>query len=131
VIGTDQGKQSIYLKKGEIQLFGQHRHSISFEGSEEADILIREVDSGLTFIGKRETSVFKMLTQSAGMIPKEQWHSLDMNALHRSGDLSFVPAAYTKNASLQWCRHPTNHRIMTTRKKIFCSLRSASGKSRK
>ena len=102
VMGNDQGRKSIYLKKGVSKTFGALNNSISYNGDPLAEILIKESDSGMILKGTQDIDVFNMISQTGGKIPKQQWHKLEMNALHRSGNLSFVPVAYHENSALKW-----------------------------
>lgn len=101
VVSHGTGKQSIFLKKGEIESIEGH-HEIAFDTLETSPttIIIKEIDSTLYIKAPQKIDFFEMSTQKAGVLEKDSLQPLKVKTLYRMGDLSMVPAMYHPKGSI-------------------------------
>ncbi|WP_372758007.1 cytochrome c biogenesis protein CcsA [Mariniflexile sp.] len=101
VVTEGNGRNTIYLKKGEIEKIGDHHHELGFDSDKEGIINIHEKNGAFSVIAPHDLDFFIMSSQTAGRISKDSLHDITLRTLYRSGDLSFVPLAYYKNGTFQ------------------------------
>ena len=101
VISAGNGRESIYLKRGEIQKLGSHGHELAFENSASKELNILEVDGVLKIKPQQPVSFFEMQTQNAGNLVVDSLQVLKERILYRSADFSFVIMSYHKNAEIK------------------------------
>ena len=100
VVATDNGRETIFLKDGEIQEIGRHKHKIAFNVKSKEVINIYEVDGHLYIRTPHPLDFFIMSTQQAGAITQDSTQALNLKTLYRSGDFSFVPLSYYQKARI-------------------------------
>ncbi|ETN94231.1 cytochrome c biogenesis protein CcsA [Zhouia amylolytica] len=93
-VAGDNGKETIFLKKGEVQAIGSHRHQIGFETDAEHSINIKEDHGTLVISPTQHIDYFIMATQEAGKLKKDSLQAVHLRTLYRVGDFSFVPMAF-------------------------------------
>lgn len=94
VISYGNGRETIFLEKGEVETFGSHNHRVGFDSKEKEIINIIESEEGLEIISPKDLSAFVMATETASTINKNELNSLQLRTLYRDGDFSFVPLSY-------------------------------------
>ncbi|MGG8494974.1 cytochrome c biogenesis protein [Tenacibaculum sp. TC6] len=94
VVADEQGRNTIYLKKGEIEKIGNHHHEIGFESGKDGIINLYEEDGQFKIEAPHGLDFFMMSSQQAGKIKKDTLQSFSLKTLFRAGDFSFVPTAY-------------------------------------
>lgn len=100
VVSAGNGRENIFLEKGEIESIGQHQHKIGFEVNQPGVINITEKDGDLSILSPRNLSSFVMATETASTIKKDSLHHMTLRTLYRDGDASFVPLAYFPKAEI-------------------------------
>ncbi|GGI56993.1 cytochrome c biogenesis protein [Winogradskyella haliclonae] len=101
VVSAGNGRETVFLEKGEVETIGMHQHKIGFEVDVPGVINITENDEGeLEVKSPRPLSTFIMATETASVIPKDTLVSLKLRTLYRDGDASFVPLMYHKKAKI-------------------------------
>ena len=103
VVSHGNGKQSIFLRKGEIESIDDH-HEIAFEAENIKDemIIIKEVDSVLNIKAPHQIDFFEMATQAAGVLKKDSLQPMKIRTLYRMGDLSMVPSVYHPKGTVEF-----------------------------
>lgn len=101
VISAGNGRESIYLKKGEIQKLGDHGHELAFENPASKELNILQEDGVLKLHPKQPVTFFEMQTQNAGNLVVDSLQPLRERILYRSGDYSFVIMSYHENAAIK------------------------------
>ena len=101
VISAGKGRESIYLKKGEIQKLGSHGHELAFENAASKELNILVVDGVLKIKPQQPVTFFEMQTENAGNLTVDSLQLLRERILYRSGDYSFVIMSYHKNAKIK------------------------------
>ncbi|MBU2949246.1 cytochrome c biogenesis protein CcsA [Tamlana agarivorans] len=94
VVSAGNGRETVYLEKGEIESIGQHQHKIGFDVEQEGVINIIENNGVFQILSPRNLSTFVMATETAGTIAKDSLHTISLRTLYRDGDASFVPLSY-------------------------------------
>ncbi|WP_420553228.1 cytochrome c biogenesis protein CcsA [Tenacibaculum aiptasiae] len=94
VTTTGNGRNTIYLQKGEIEKIGKHQHEVGFEANKEGIINIIEEDGKFKMITPHPIDFFMMSNQQAGRIKHDSLQEINLRTLFRSGDFSFVPTSY-------------------------------------
>ncbi|WP_298500049.1 cytochrome c biogenesis protein CcsA [uncultured Algibacter sp.] len=94
VVSAGNGRETVFLEKGEVEAIGAHRHKVGFD-VEEADVInITEKDGVFSILSPRDLSTFVMATETASTIKKDSLHTIQLRTLYRDGDASFVPLSY-------------------------------------
>lgn len=101
VISAGNGRESIFLKHGEIERIGNHGHELAFENSNSKELNILEDDGVLKLKPSQQVTFFEMQTENAGNLVLDSLQVLKERVLYRSGDYSFVIMSYHKNAEIQ------------------------------
>ncbi|WP_298754613.1 cytochrome c biogenesis protein CcsA [uncultured Psychroserpens sp.] len=100
VVSTGNGRETVFLEKGEIESIGQHQHKVGFEVDAPGVINITEKDGVFSILSPRNLSSFVMATETAGTIKKDSLHTMSLRTLYRDGDASFVPLSYHPKATI-------------------------------
>ncbi|WP_299886898.1 cytochrome c biogenesis protein [uncultured Lacinutrix sp.] len=100
VVSAGNGRESVFLEKGEIEAIGQHQHKVGFEVDEPGVINIMEKDGLFSILSPRNLSTFVMATETAGTIKKDSVHTIQLRTLYRDGDASFVPLSFHPKATI-------------------------------
>ncbi|WP_252729839.1 cytochrome c biogenesis protein [Zobellia uliginosa] len=100
VVTAGNGRETVFLQKGEIEQIGEHRHLVGFEAEGEGVINIIEKDGDFQMNTPRDLDFFIMASQTAGKIKKDTITNMTLKTLYRDGDASFVPTAYHPNAKI-------------------------------
>ncbi|OBQ56627.1 cytochrome c biogenesis protein CcsA [Tamlana sp. s12] len=100
VVSAGNGRETVYLEKGEIESIGEHQHKIGFEVDQADVINITEKDGLFKIRSPRSLSTFVMATETAGTIVKDSLHTISLRTLYRDGDASFVPLSYHPKAKI-------------------------------
>jgi hypothetical protein len=101
VVTVGNGRNTLYLQKGEIEKIGEHQHEIGFDSNKEGIINIQEHDGAFNIIAPHDLDFFIMSSQQAGKIAKDSLHAITLRTLYRAGDISFVPLAYHKKGTFK------------------------------
>lgn len=102
VVSSGNGRETVFLEKGEIESIGAHQHKIGFEVNQPNVINISHNDQGQLFIqSPRNLSSFVMATETASTIKKDSLYPLNLRTLYRDGDASFVPLSFHEKASIK------------------------------
>ena len=94
VVSSGNGRETVFLEKGEIEEIGAHKHKVGFEVEQEGVINISEHDGVFKIYSPRDLSSFVMATETASTIKKDSLHTIQLRTLYRDGDVSFVPLSY-------------------------------------
>ncbi len=94
VVSSGNGRETVFLEKGEIEAIGAHQHKIGFDVTAENVINITEKDGKFNILSPRNLSAFVMVTETASTIKKDSLQNIQLRTLYRDGDASFVPLAY-------------------------------------
>lgn len=97
VITEGNGRQTVYMKKGEIERIGDHQHEIGFNSNKKDIVNIIEEDGVFSIKAPYDLDFFIMSSQQAGRILKDSLQPITLRTLYRAGDISFVPLTYYKN----------------------------------
>ncbi|KAB1067325.1 cytochrome C biogenesis protein [Tamlana haliotis] len=100
VVSAGNGRETVFLEKGEVEAIGQHQHKIGFEVEQEGVINIEEEGGAFQIISPRNLSTFVMATETAGTIVKDSLYTMSLRTLYRDGDASFVPLSYHPKAKI-------------------------------
>ncbi|CAH8283316.1 cytochrome c-type biogenesis protein CcsB [Mariniflexile fucanivorans] len=101
VVTEGEGRNTIYLKHGEIQKFGDHQHEIGFNSEKESIINIVEENGAFSIKSPHDLDFFMMASQQAGTLVKDSLHPINLRTLYRSGDISFVPLSYHEKGAFK------------------------------
>ncbi len=101
VVTVGNGRNTIYLKKGEIEKIGEHQHEIGFDSGKEGIINIHEKNGLFSIKTPHELDFFIMASQQAGKIKKDSLQTITLRTLYRDGDISFVPLTYYENGKFE------------------------------
>ncbi|MGB0836636.1 MAG: cytochrome c biogenesis protein CcsA [Flavobacteriaceae bacterium] len=99
VVSTGQGRNTLYLEKGEIERIGEHGHLLGFESGNPEIINFVEVDGLFRLQTPHPIDFFKMASQEAGRLEGGDTYDIGLNTLYRSGDFSFVPTNFNPSGS--------------------------------
>lgn len=94
VVTSGEGRNTIYLQKGEIERIGSHQHEVGFESKNTNIINIFEDNGTFKIKAPHHVDFFIMASQQAGKISKDTLTNIQLKTLFRSDDFSFVPTAY-------------------------------------
>lgn len=100
VVSVGNGRETRFLKKGEIEKIGDHQHKISFQSNDSTAIDIFEEGGQLKLKPSHPIDFFSMETQLGGNLKVDSIQSLNFKTLYRSGDFSFVLMSYHPNAKI-------------------------------
>ncbi len=101
VVTEGNGRNTIYLKKGEIQSIGTHQHEVGFDSNKEGIINISETNGAFSIQAPYDLDFFIMSSQQAGKVSKDSIQGITLRTLYRAGDFSFVPLRYYKKGKFQ------------------------------
>ncbi len=101
VISAGSGRESIYLKRGEIEKLGNHGHELAFDNESSKELNIIEKNGVLMLKPMQPVSFFEMQTENAGNLTIDSLQALKERILYRSGDYSFVIMSYHDNAQIK------------------------------
>lgn len=101
VVTSGNGRQNVFLEKGEIESIGEHGHLVGFDSQRNDVINISESEGDLYIKTPRELGNFVMATQTASTIQRDSLYPLVIRTLYRDGDASFVPMAYYPKGALE------------------------------
>lgn len=94
VATSGNGRNTLYLQKGEIERIGLHQHEVGFESDKDNIINIYEENGLFKIKSPNDIDFFIMASQQAGKIKQDTLQNIVLRTLFRSGDFSFVPTAY-------------------------------------
>ncbi|MFI1743101.1 cytochrome c biogenesis protein CcsA [Thalassobellus sediminis] len=100
VVSAGNGRETVFLEKGEVEAIGAHKHKVGFEVNEPDVINIIENDGVFSILSPRNLSTFVMATEIAGTIKKDSLQAMSLRTLYRDGDASFVPLSYHPKAEI-------------------------------
>lgn len=100
VVTSGNGRETVFLEKGEIEQIGEHKHLVGFEAEGEGVINIIEKDGDFKMLTPRDLDFFIMASQNAGVIMKDTLMNMTLRTLYRDGDASFVPTAFYSKAKI-------------------------------
>ncbi len=101
VVTVGKGRNTIYLKRGEIEKIGEHQHEIGFNSDKEGIINIIEREGAFSISAPHDLDFFIMSTKQAGKIIKDSLQDITLRTLYRAGDISFVPLRYYEFGKFQ------------------------------
>lgn len=94
LVSSGGGRETVFLRKGEVEAIGQHQHKVGFDVEGDDIINITENDGVFSLYSPRDISMFIMATETASSLKKDTLHTIQLHALYRDGDASFVPMTY-------------------------------------
>ncbi len=100
VVTSGNGRETLFLKKGEIEEIGSHKHKIGFEAEGEDVINLIENDGQFQMLTPHQLDFFIMADQTAGIIKGDTLQPMTLRTLYRSGDLSFVPLSFHESGKI-------------------------------
>ena len=101
VTTSGNGRETVFLTKGEVEVIGPHKHKVGFEAQEKGIINITEVDGQFKIWAPHPLDFFVMADQKAGVLKGDSLQPMSLSTLYRQGDLSFVPISYHENGSIK------------------------------
>lgn len=101
VVSAGSGRETRYLKKGEIEKIGSHEHLIGFENNKEHALNIIDEGGQLKIKPTHEIGFFEMESQNAGSLAIDSLQNLNFKTLYRVGDFSFVLMSYHESAQFE------------------------------
>ncbi len=100
VVSAGNGRETVFLEKGEVEAIGAHKHKVGFEVDAPDVINIIENDGVFSILSPRNLNTFVMATEIAGTIKKDSLQTMSLRTLYRDGDASFVPLSYHPKAEI-------------------------------
>lgn len=94
VATSGNGRETLFLRKGEIEEIGSHKHKVGFEANGSDVINISEKEGVFQIYSPHPMDFFIMADQTAGTIKEDTLQNLQLRTLYRSGDFSFVPLSF-------------------------------------
>ena len=94
VVSSGNGRETVFLERGEIEEIGQHQHKVGFDVNDTSIINITEENGVFSILSPRDLSAFVMATETASTIKKDSLQTIQLRTLYRDGDVSFVPLTY-------------------------------------
>ncbi|OEJ98792.1 cytochrome C biogenesis protein [Flavivirga aquatica] len=94
VVSSGNGRETVFLEKGEVEAIGAHKHKIGFEVKEEDVINITENNGEFSIYSPRDLGSFVMATETASTLKKDSLQAIQLRTLYRDGDASFVLLSY-------------------------------------
>lgn len=101
VVTSGNGRETLFLNKGEVEIIGPEKHKVGFEANEKGIINITEKNGEFQIWAPHQLDFFIMSDQKAGVIQGDSLQPMSLRTLYRHGDLSFVPLSYHENATLE------------------------------
>ncbi|WP_027126447.1 cytochrome c biogenesis protein [Gelidibacter mesophilus] len=101
VTTSGNGRETIFLSKGEVEVIGPHKHKVGFEADEEGIINILEENGAFKIYAPHPLDFFVMADQKAGVIKGDSLQAMSLKTLYRHGDLSFVPMSYHNHGQIK------------------------------
>ncbi|HLV40574.1 cytochrome c biogenesis protein CcsA [Xanthomarina sp.] len=101
VVTSGNGRETLFLNKGEVEIIGPQKHKVGFEAQEEGIINIIETDGQFKIWAPHPLDFFVMADQKAGVIKGDSLQNMSLKTLYRHGDLSFVPLSYHEYGSMK------------------------------
>lgn len=101
VVSAGNGRETVFLEKGEVEAIGAHQHKVGFDVNEEDVINITEKNGVFSLYSPRNISAFVMATETASTLKKDTLHTIQLRTLYRDGDASFVPMSYHPNGKIK------------------------------
>lgn len=129
VVSTGEGRNTIYLQKGEVQKFGQHGHLLGFDVDRTDLINITEREGQFYLYSPTDIEFFIMAQQQAGTIKGDTATAIGLNTLYRSGDLSFVPTSYNPSGTFKLISEAEGYKNDPTKDDALILNLTANGKS--
>ena len=102
VISSGNGRETIFLRNGEIRKIGDHQHLLSFHPPLDNGVSIYQKDGELKIKSSEAIDFFIMASETAGRIEANKEEVFQFNVLYKFHDFSFVPVKYLKNGTLKW-----------------------------
>ncbi len=106
VVTVGNGRNTVYLKKGEIEKIGKHQHEIGFDSNKAGIINIHEKDGLFSIKSPHDLDFFIMSSQQAGKVKKDSLQAITLRTLYRDGDISFVPLVYYEKGKFELKKDP-------------------------
>ena len=100
VVTSGNGRETVFLEKGEIEEIGLHKHKVGFEAKGDDVINLIEKDGEFQMFTPHQVDFFIMAQQKAGVIKKDTLQPMTLRTLYRSGDFSFVPMSFHKSGKM-------------------------------
>ncbi|MCX7548138.1 cytochrome c biogenesis protein CcsA [Xanthomarina sp. F1114] len=101
VVTSGNGRETLFLYKGEVEIIGPQKHKVGFEAKEEGIINITEEHGEFKIWAPHPLDFFVMADQKAGVLKADSLQTMSLRTLYRHGDLSFVPLSYHERASME------------------------------
>lgn len=100
VVTSGNGRETVFLEKGEIEEIGLHKHKIGFEARGDDVINMIEKNGEFYMLAPHPVDFFVMADQKAGVIKRDTLQPMTLRTLYRSGDFSFVPLSYHESGKI-------------------------------
>jgi len=100
VVTSGNGRETVFLEKGEIEEIGLHKHKVGFEAEAPDVINLIEENGEFKMLTPFPVDFFIMADQKAGVIKQDTLQPITLRTLYRSGDFSFVPLSYHENGKI-------------------------------
>ena len=100
VVTSGNGRETLFLNKGEVETIGPEKRKLGFEAKEEGIINITEQNGAFKIWAPHQLDFFIMADQKAGVIQGDSLQPMSLRTLYRHGDLSFVPLSYHEKGSI-------------------------------
>ena len=102
VLSAGNGRETVYLKNGVSKSIGGHQHQLSFQDSIQDGIRIFKEKEVLKIESNESVEFFIMATQTAGSLEPGKAYDLQLNALYKFHDFSFVVVKHLLNGVTKW-----------------------------
>ncbi|PWH84829.1 cytochrome C biogenesis protein [Brumimicrobium oceani] len=100
VVTSGNGRETVFLEKGEIEEIGLHKHKVGFEAEGDDVINLIEENGAFKMFTPFPVDFFIMADQKAGVIKQDTLQPITLRTLYRSGDFSFVPLSYHESGKI-------------------------------
>ncbi|TNJ46391.1 cytochrome c biogenesis protein CcsA [Tamlana fucoidanivorans] len=94
VVSFGHGRETVFLKQGDIKVLGQHDRKLGFGVEKQGIINVMNDNDTFKIKSPRDLATFVMATEAASTIKKDSLYPLNFRTLYRDGDVSFVPLSY-------------------------------------
>ena len=101
VVASSNGRETVFLKNGEVEEIGSHKHAVGFNTGRKDIIDIRQQNEELGIYSPAQIDFFIMAEQTAGVLVADSIQPLRLSTLYRSGDFSFVPVSFHPKGSIE------------------------------
>ena len=101
VVTSGNGRETLFLRKGEVEQIGAHGHKVGFEAAGDGLVNLYEKDGAFHIHSPSKLDFFVMADQTAGVIMKDSLQPINLRTLYRSADYSFVPLSFHPSGSIQ------------------------------